>query len=127
MGYKMAGDSRMMLALVPACVVFVAFSPMTFAQESAGSREVLLDNESVQVVRLVYPVGTESGMHTHEYPNRAAYFVQGGRVELVAEGPDGARQVLEVPDGEVLFLPASTHNVRNIGVTEVLIIETEIK
>jgi mannose-6-phosphate isomerase-like protein (cupin superfamily) len=36
-------------------------------------------------------------------------------------------QVLEVADGQALFLPATTHNVRNIGATEVVIIETEIK
>ena len=100
-----------------------------FAQAAPelGTREVLLENDEVEVVRLVYPVGTESGMHSHQYPHRVAYFVRGGKVELVP-GDEGQESVItEVGDGTVLFVPGSTHNVRNIGDTEIIIIETELK
>jgi len=105
----------------------LAGSSIAQAEVTLGSREVLLDNQFVEVVRLTYPVGTESGMHKHEYPNRAAYFVKGGKAELIPADPQKPHQVIEVPDGAALFLPATTHNVRNIGETEIIIIETEIK
>ena len=56
------------------------FSPTALA---GAKREVVLDNASVEVVRLTYPAGTESGMHTHIHPNRVVYFVKGGKLELV--------------------------------------------
>ncbi len=103
------------------------FSCCCLAETVVGTREVLLDNEQVEVVRLTYPAGTESGMHSHRYPHRVAYVVKGGTLELVPEDPAKPPEVLTVPDGKVLFLPAATHNVRNIGTTEVVLVETEIK
>jgi mannose-6-phosphate isomerase-like protein (cupin superfamily) len=88
---------------------------------------VLLDNLAVEVVRLTYPAGTESGMHTHEHPNRVAYVVSGGALEMIPGDPEQPRQRLEVTDGQAIYLPATTHNVRNVGQTEVVLIETEIK
>jgi mannose-6-phosphate isomerase-like protein (cupin superfamily) len=98
-----------------------------FAGEQLASKEVLLDNDQVQVVRLTYPAGTESGMHQHEYPNRVVYFVQGGKLELIPEDESKDHQIVEVEDGDTIFMPASTHNVKNIGITQVVIVETEIK
>ncbi len=104
-----------------------AFSSLSHAEVKLGSREVLLDNEKVEMLRLIYPVGTESGIHTHIYANRAAYFVKGGKLELIPSDKNGKIRILEVPDGGSAWLPATTHNVKNIGTTEVIIIETEIK
>lgn len=108
-------------------LLLLVFSLNGFAGSKQGTREVLLDNEAVQVVRLTYPPGTESGMHAHEFPHRAVYFVRGGTLELVPENPQAKSQVLIVTDGESAFLPAVTHNVRNIGDGEIVIVETEIK
>jgi mannose-6-phosphate isomerase-like protein (cupin superfamily) len=108
-------------------VILLASNSLAVADVISGTREVLLDNATVEVVRLTYPAGSESGMHTHEHPYRAAYVIQGGKLELVPADSRQPSQVLEVADGQALFLPATTHNVRNIGATEVVIIETEIK
>lgn len=97
------------------------------ADVSAGTREVLLDNERVEVVRLIYPVGSESGMHTHKHPYRTVYFVKGGKLEVVPDNKNEPAKILMVPDGKLLYMPASAHNVRNIGDSEVIIIENEIK
>jgi len=115
------------MQIVAAAIILVSFSLSGYAEVTLGTREVLLENETVEVVRLSYPVGSESGMHTHQHPSRAAYFVKGGKVELVPGDPHKPHRVLEVPDGQSLFLPATTHNVKNIGTTEIIIIETEIK
>ncbi len=92
-----------------------------------AKREVVLNNASVEVVRLTYPAGTESGMHTHIHPNRVVYFVKGGKLALIPEGENAKTKILEVPDGKIIYLPAMTHNVKNIGDTEIVIIENEIK
>ena len=112
---------------ITTAIIFLIFSSSGFSEVKLGTREVLLDNETVEVVRLTYPVGTESGMHTHKHPNRAVYFVKGGKIELVPGDPQKRPNVIDAPDGNTLFLPATTHNVKNIGDTEVILIETEIK
>lgn len=107
--------------------ISLTFSSVCFADGKQGTREVLLDNEAIEVVRLTYPVGSESGMHTHKHPNRVVYFVKGGKLELIPENKLEQRKIIDVPDGKTLYLPATTHNVKNIGNTEIVIVETEIK
>lgn len=112
---------------IPITLTLIAWSSACIGNDHLGTREVLLDNPAVEVVRLTYPAGTESGMHTHEHPNRVAYVVSGGLLEMVPADPEKPRQKLEVMNGQAIYLPAATHNVRNVGPTEVVIIETEIK
>ena len=108
-------------------VLLLALSSSVLADPKLGTREVLLDNDDVEVIRLTYPAGTESGMHSHEYPNRVVYFIKGGNLELVPEDTETEPQVLIVGDGETIYLPAVTHNVKNIGKDEIVILEVEIK
>lgn len=108
-------------------LLLLLFANHSVAEVTFGKREVLLDNSDVEVVRLTYPIGTESGMHTHVHPNRVVFFVKGGKLELTPEGKQQKPQIIQVPDGKTLYFPAGTHNVRNIGQTEVIIVETEIK
>jgi len=108
-------------------VLLLALSSTALADPKLGTREVLLDNDDVEVIRLTYPAGTESGMHSHEYPNRVVYFIKGGNLELVPEDTETEPQVLIIGDGETIYLPAVTHNVKNIGNDEIVILEVEIK
>ncbi len=66
-------------------------------------------------------------MHTHKHPNRVVYFVKGGKLALIPKDKKKQTKVLNISDGKTLFLPAVTHNVKNIGKTEIVIVETEIK
>jgi mannose-6-phosphate isomerase-like protein (cupin superfamily) len=104
--------------------LLLTFSTASFCHEKLGSRKVLLDNSIVEVVRLTYPAGHESGVHTHIHPNRVVYFVKGGKLELIPEDKHQPSKVINVADGKTLFLPSTTHNVKNIGSNEVVIIET---
>ncbi|MCP4298663.1 MAG: cupin domain-containing protein [Proteobacteria bacterium] len=105
--------------------VFLFFFAITSnAETRLGTREVLLDNDKVEAVRLRYPVGTESGVHTHKYPSRTIYVVKGGKLKFV-EG--GKSREVTVSAGKLLYAPASTHNVINVGDTEVVLIEIELK
>jgi len=107
--------------------LLLACSSPGFADPTLGTREVLLDNEAVQVIRLTYPAGTESGMHTHEFPNRVVYFIKGGNLELVPADTQAESEVFVVGGGEAVYLPGVTHNVKNIGDDEIVILEVEIK
>jgi len=108
-------------------MLLLLFCSPVFADPALGTREVLLDNETVQVIRLTYPAGTESGMHTHEFSNRVVYFIKGGSLELVPADELAESDTLIVGDGEAVYLPAVTHNVKNIGDDEIVILEVEIK
>ena len=55
------------------------------------------------------------------------YFVKGDKLELVPADKKQQSKVLNVADGDTLFLPTMIHNVKNIGETEVVIVETELK
>ena len=107
--------------------ISVAQNPNHKLVTDAAKREVVLENEQVQVVRLTYPAGTESGMHTHSFAHRVVYFVKGGTLSLIPQDTSKASKILVATDGETLFLPATTHNVKNIGDTEIIIVETELK
>lgn len=109
------------ILLIVLCIV----STNILAQNTA-SKEVLLDNESVEMVRLSYPPGTESGFHAHIAPFRTVYVVQGGQLELIPQGKENGK-VIEAKTGMAMYLPAATHNVRNAGDTEIVLIETELK
>ena len=112
---------------VTAIIIAVALSSPCMAEAAGATREVLLVNPTVQVVRLTYPAGSESGMHSHAYPHRVVYVVKGGTLEMVPEDDGTPRQRMEVADGQAVFVPGGTHNVRNVGETEVVIVGTEIK
>jgi len=107
--------------------LLLTLSVSNFAMAEQGKREVVLENKDVEVVRLTYPAGSESGMHTHVHPNRVVYFVKGGKLELIPEDKNKPSKILNVKDGKTLYLPAMTHNVKNIGDNEIIIVETEVK
>jgi len=107
-------------------IVLIAITGSVFVNaESLGSREILLDNAQVQVIRLKYPAGSESGVHSHEFPVRTVYVLSGGDMEIVNE--DGSKSRLSPVTGSVFFMPAATHNIRNIGTTTIELLEQELK
>lgn len=91
---------------------------------SAERSELRLENEHVRVVENLYEPGAESPSHTHEWP-RVVYVLDGGELELVAEGGTATR--IRVRPGETLWRPPETHGVRNVGRTTVRVLETEVK
>lgn len=116
-------------------LIFLVFAVLSFsihaenievnAQVTLGKKEILLDNDKVEVVRLVYPPNSESGMHSHEFASRTIYVVEGGELALISE--NSASKKVTLTAGQVLYMPSSTHNIKNIGNTKVVIIETELK
>lgn len=85
---------------------------------------VLLENEWVLVVELVYPPGSEAAPHAHAHP-RTVYVVEGGSLELTPEGGEPVR--VSLASGQALWRPAESHSVRNVGGTTLRVVETEVK
>lgn len=109
-------------------ILIVLLTSLFFAAHAAqATKTILLDNDKVQLVKVSYPPGTESGMHSHIYPSRVVYVVQGGAVELQPDNADKPSRTLTLETGSTLYLPAQTHNVINRGATEVILLETELK
>lgn len=106
---------------------FAFVSTMSMADSDEKQREVLLDNDEVEVVRLSYPPGSQSGMHSHQHPHRVVYVLEGGTIKLVPQDDSKPAQTLKVQAGTSLFRPAETHNVVNVGDTRVILLETELK
>lgn len=96
-------------------------------REKLGKREVLLDNSKVLMVRLTYTPDSESGFHEHIYAYRTIYVVQGGQLLLINDDEQQTSKAITVHDGQALYMPASRHNIKNIGSTEIVLIETELK
>jgi beta-alanine degradation protein BauB len=90
----------------------------------AAVREQLLDNEEVRVIATTYPPGAGVAMHEHPYPH-VVYVIEGGTVETT--GPDGRTQRLEVAPGRTFWREAQSHSTRNVGDSQVRIVEVEIK
>lgn len=97
------------------------------AQIYKSKKELLLDNDKVQVFRLTYLPGAESGEHQHQHPNRVVYILQGGKLAVVNSDKHSTTKIIEVKAGQTLYLPANHHNVKNIGNTTVSMLETELK
>jgi quercetin dioxygenase-like cupin family protein len=114
-----------MMKLKQLLVVMCLLPVYGWAAEHLGTREVLLDNDRVQLVRLTYAAGAESGVHTHAYAMRSVYVERGGKLQVTAA--DGSVKVMALSRGQALYLPAATHNVKNIGRTKIIMIEQELK
>ena len=87
-------------------------------------RRVLLDNAEAVAIETTYPQGTGVPLHEHRSPH-LVYVVEGGTVQTT--GPDGSLVTLQLHPGQTLWRDAQRHSTRNIGSTQVRILEVEIK
>lgn len=87
-------------------------------------RRELLDNDQVLVIETTYAAGGGVPKHTHRFPH-VAYIAEGGTLEVT--GADGAVEAREVRPGEVLWRTPQSHSTRNVGGTQVRLVEVELK
>ena len=85
--------------------------------------KALFENDTVRVLEMRLPPGSEDQMHEH--PTETVYFVSGGNFKITL--PQGEVLQKEVIAGEVMFHEAWTHRVKNIGTSEVQAIIVELK
>ena len=120
------------LSLIVALTVILC-SSHAFAEEKTypGPQEgapniykQLFDNERVRVSEIKFNSGEKAAMHTHSYPH-VVYLIEGGQLTLTHT--DGTSSVANAKAGDVLWMPAETHEAVNTGTTVVRGTVTELK
>ncbi len=99
-------------------------SAQLLAAESLFMKTVLMDNTEVHVFELFFKPGGASPEHTHDY-GRVVYVLQGGTLDLVKADGTAVRKKLK--PGKVVWRPAETHIVKNVGDSDVQLVEIEVK
>ena len=93
------------------------------AVEAAGDQyEVMLENDSVRVLRGRYEPGAKSAMHEH--PGSVVVQMTGGSLRFTAPNGQMADQYLEA--GRVAW-SGGAHEIENIGNDELVVIIVEVK
>jgi quercetin dioxygenase-like cupin family protein len=106
------------LALAALSTVAIAQDPV---KVDPAHYKVILDNASVRVLNVTYPVGGKSVMHQH--PDSIAVALAPSSVRF--DMPDGKSQDSEMANESALYIPAGSHSPANIGkaATRVIVIE----
>ena len=91
-------------------------------ESSPDNYKVLEENEHVRMLEMIVPAVASDELHSH--PNEAVYFITGGKARVTV---DGEQMEMELPDGASMLHEAWTHQVTNIGDTEIRAIIVESK
>ncbi len=93
-------------------------------ESSPNNYKVLQENDHVRMLEMVVPAGESDVLHSH--PDEAVYFITGGKARVTVNGEE---MEMELPDGASMLHEAWTHQVTNIGDTEIraIIVETKAK
>jgi len=91
-------------------------------ESSPDHYKVLEENDSVRMLEMIVPPGESDNVHSH--PAEAVYFITGGKARVTV---DGEQMEMELPDGASMLHEAWTHQVTNIGDTEIRAIIVETK
>lgn len=86
-------------------------------------KKVLLENDKVRVMEVVFAPGTTATWHSH--PNHSVYAVTGGQIQITEKGKPAV--TMDVKMGTAMYMPAVTHMAKNTGTTTLKLIVTEIK
>jgi quercetin dioxygenase-like cupin family protein len=84
---------------------------------------VVFENDAVRVLRIHYPVGEKSVMHSH--PDSVAVFLEDEKAKMTH--PDGTSEEMSGKKGEAIFTPAGVHLPENIGTGPLEVILVELK
>ena len=92
-------------------------------QVSPNNYKVLLENDRVRVLEMNLRAGEKDEVHSH--PSETVYFITGGKAKIHL--PDGQTVDAELPDGHVMWNEAWTHQVENVGSSDIkaIIVESQ--
>ncbi|MEE9285133.1 MAG: hypothetical protein V3V35_05310 [Dehalococcoidia bacterium] len=83
----------------------------------------LMENDAVRVLEMTLKAGEIDQVHSH--PSETVYFVTGSKVRIHLS--DGEKMEADIPDGHVMWHEEWTHQVENIGATDIRAIIVESK
>ena len=103
--------------LLPVATLVLFWSGALSAQDpmkaDPGHYKVVFENASVRVLRIAYPAGGKSAMHSH--PD--AIMIPLGNAKGQFTMPDGTKEDREMTNEVAMYTPAATHNPSNVGTT----------
>ena len=113
--------------VLPMVSLVLLWSGTALAQDAVKADpahyKVISDTPSVRVLKITYPVGGKSVMHSH--PDAMVVPLGDSKVRFAT--PDGKAEELDMPKESAMFTPAATHNPSNVGKTAVDAILVEFK
>jgi uncharacterized RmlC-like cupin family protein len=112
---------------IPLVALGVAWSGAAFAQDAVKADpahyKVVIDNASVRVLKISYPVGDKSKVHQH--PDAIVVPLAPSKVRFAL--PDGTSQDSDLASESAMYTPAGTHTPANVGTGPVDALLVEFK
>jgi quercetin dioxygenase-like cupin family protein len=91
--------------------------------EVAGNvYKLKMENDRVRVFDVTFHPGDKALMHRH--PDHVVYVLEGGKMKLTSAGKT---DVLDLVDGDAIFLNAQSHEAENIGQSTLELLVVELK
>lgn len=90
---------------------------------SRNAPGILVENERVRVLRAHIPAGEKAPMHSH--PDHVVYVLKGGKAQLTY--PSGRVDVMDLKTGGAVFMDAQSHEIVNVGETDLEMVVIELK
>ena len=88
---------------------------------SPNNYKVLLEDDRFRVLEMNLRAGEKDEVHSH--PSEAVFFITGGKAKIHL--PEGQVVDADIPDGHVMSNEAWTHQVENVGDTDIKAIIVE--
>lgn len=84
--------------------------------------KLVMENDRVRVLDLFLKPGDKVAMHYH--PDHVIYVLNGGKAKLTSSGKT---EVMDMKNGQAIFLKSLTHDAENTGKTDLHLLVTELK
>ncbi len=109
-------------------VLFLFISANIYAQDPVtlapkNYQKVILENDNVRVIK--FSMAPNDVIPWHSHPNHVVYALSGGKIQITDKDKDPV--VLDIKEGDAVFIPAVTHTAKNIGTTTIKLVITEIR
>ena len=83
---------------------------------------MIMENDRVRVVDTLFKPNDKAPMHSH--PDHVVYVLKGGKLKITASGKTN---VFDLMAHQAIFFQAQSHEVENIGKTDVDLLVVELK
>ena len=90
---------------------------------SPENYRVVMENDHVRVLSMGLKAGERDEVHSH--PSGTVCFIKGGKAKISL--PDRGSMEADLPDGHVMWHEGWTHQVENLGSSEIEAIVVESK
>ena len=84
--------------------------------------KLVMENDRVRVLDLFLKQGDKVAMHHH--PDHLIYVLNGGKAKITSSGKT---DVMDMKNGQALFLKAQSHDAENTGKTDLHLLVVELK